>query len=67
MHNYFIEYNWQQLCYNKKKLQLNAIHRHWCNLQVKLCDPCLSTLSVRYYKNPLTYLLQLRAGIYANL
>ena len=21
----------------------------WCNLQVKLCDPYLSALSVRYY------------------
>jgi len=22
----------------------------WCNLQVTLCDPYLSALSVRYYK-----------------
>ena len=29
----------------------------WCNLQVKLCDSCLSALSVRYYNKGATQVL----------
>ena len=30
--------------------RLQGKGRHWCNVQVKLCDPYLSALSVRCYK-----------------